>query len=69
MAEFMPPDGDGITSVTPGSPLGRVLKVSETTEIKGQFGLGQSGGTGKKLKNIYFTDEHLLQTINNLKKT
>ncbi len=23
--------------------------MSETTEIKGQFGLGQSGGTGKKL--------------------
>lgn len=27
--------------------------MSETTEVKGQFGLGQSGGTGKKLK-IYF---------------
>lgn len=24
--------------------------MSETTEVKGQFGLGQSGGTGKKLK-------------------
>ncbi len=31
--------------------------MSETTEVKGQFGLGQSGGTGKKLKiNLYFTD-------------
>ncbi len=27
--------------------------MSETTEIKGQFGLGQSGGTGKKLKIIF----------------
>ncbi len=27
--------------------------MSETTEIKGQFGLGQSGGTGKKLKINY----------------
>ncbi len=27
--------------------------MSETTEVKGQFGLGQSGGMGKKLK-IYF---------------
>ena len=33
--------------------LGRVLKVSETTEIKGQFGLVQSGGTGKILKIIF----------------
>lgn len=31
--------------------------MSETTEVKGQFGLGQSGGTGKKLKiYICFTD-------------
>ncbi len=34
---------------------GRVPKVSETTEVKGQFGLGQSGGTGKKLKIIYIS--------------
>ncbi len=34
--------------------LGRVPKVSETTVVKGQFGLGQSGGTGKKLKLILF---------------
>ncbi len=32
---------------------GRVLKVSETTEIKGQFGHGQSSGPGKKLKIFY----------------
>lgn len=30
--------------------------MSETTEVKGQFGLGQSGGTGKKLKLFYFTE-------------
>ena len=30
--------------------------MSETTVVKGQFGLDQSGGTGKKLKNIFFTD-------------
>lgn len=31
--------------------------MSETTVVKGQFGLGQSGGTGKKLKAcILFTD-------------
>lgn len=30
--------------------------MSETTEVKGQFGLGQSGGTGKKLKIYSFTD-------------
>lgn len=30
--------------------------MSETTEVKGQFGLDQSGGTGKKLKIFYFTD-------------
>ncbi len=30
--------------------------MSETTVVKGQFGLDQSGGTGKKLKYIlYFT--------------
>jgi len=28
--------------------------VSETTVVKGQFGLEQSGGTGKKLKITYF---------------
>lgn len=28
--------------------------MSETTEVKGQFGLGQSGGTGKKLKIYCF---------------
>lgn len=28
--------------------------MSETTEIKGQFGHGQSGGTGKKLKIYIF---------------
>lgn len=49
MAEFTPPDGDGITSEIQAD-LGRVPKVSETTEVKGQFGLDQSGGTGKKLK-------------------
>lgn len=31
--------------------------MSETTVVKGQFGLGQSGGTGKKLKiYISFTE-------------
>lgn len=29
-------------------------EVSETTGVKGQFGLGQSDGTGKKLKIIIF---------------
>ena len=49
MAEFMPPDGDWNTTVTQAEQ-GRVPKVSETTVVKGQFGLAQSGGTGKKLK-------------------
>ncbi len=30
--------------------------MSETTVVKGQFGLDQSGGTGKKLKYIFITD-------------
>lgn len=30
--------------------------MSETTEVKGQFGLDQSGGTGKKLKLYFFSD-------------
>ncbi len=30
--------------------------MSETTEVKGQFGLDQSGGTGKKLKILFFTE-------------
>ncbi len=30
--------------------------MSETTVVKGQFGLDQSGGTGKKLKIFYFTE-------------
>lgn len=30
--------------------------MSETTEVKGQFGLDQSGGTGKKLKMYFLTD-------------
>ncbi len=30
--------------------------MSETTVVKGQFGLSQSGGTGKKLKIYFFTD-------------
>ncbi len=55
MAEFTPPDGDAIGHRLEADQ-GRVPKVSETTEVKGQFGLGQSGGTGKKLKYIYFTD-------------
>ncbi len=53
MAEFMPLDGDRIGHRLRAA-LGRVLKVSETTEIKGQFGLEQSSGTGKKLKTILF---------------
>lgn len=52
MAEFMPPDGDWSSSLTQADQ-GRVPKVSETTEVKGQFGLGQSGGTGKKLKTLF----------------
>lgn len=49
MAEFMPPDGDCI-GYQLQADQGRVPKVSNTTGVKGQFGLGQSGGTGKKLK-------------------
>ncbi len=55
MAEFMPPDGDR-SSLLIQADLGRVPKVSETTEVKGQFGLDQSGGTGKTLKLYFFTE-------------
>ncbi len=68
MAEFMPPDGDG-SRLLIQADLGRVPKVSETTVVKGQFGLDQSGGTGKKLKIIlYFTDEHIYTTKTKYKK-
>ena len=53
MAEFTPLDGAGTgSSAARRSPAahGREPEVSETTEVKGQFGLDQSGGTGKKLK-------------------
>ncbi len=33
--------------------------MSETTVVKGQFGLDQSGGPGKKLKIFCFTDMFL----------
>lgn len=39
--------------------------MSETTEVKGQFGLGQSGGTGKKLKIIIFLQMFKYPTKNN----
>ncbi len=42
--------------------------MSETTEIKGQFGLDQSGGTGKKLK-IYLFYRMSLSKHENLKFT
>ena len=45
MAEFMPLDGAQIDRLSADS--GRVPKVSETTVVKGQFGLNQSSGTGK----------------------
>ncbi len=42
--------------------------MSETTVVKGQFGLVQSGGTGKKLKNSFFLQMSNLQKPTNYSK-
>lgn len=65
MAEFMPLDGDKIETIL--ADPGRVPKVSETTVVKGQFGLDQSSGTGKILKyfilqNVKIYERTMLRT-------
>ncbi len=67
MAEFMPPVGDAIGTISGLAWAG--AEGEFTTGVKGQFGQAKSGGTGKKLKIYIFYRCFPAKTSTNLQTT